>query len=113
MGNYITIESVIDGKKVQFKFCHLNYGTPIASNPMNGGNPYTAGDKVRAGDLIGFSGKTGNAWKDSEVPYKHVHLETRVNNALVNPIDYINGKLSADYSTIVNIKCDDLSNSKK
>lgn len=113
VGNYITVESVIDGKKVQFKFCHLNYGTPIASNPMNGGNPYSAGDKVRAGDLIGFSGKTGNAWKDSEVPCKHVHLETSVNNVLVNPIDYINGKLSADYSTIVNIKCDDLSNSKR
>ena len=57
------------------------------------------------GDLLGYSGATGNAWN---VPNKHIHFMAKEDETIVDPIKYINGSLSNDYSIIENIKCDDL-----
>lgn len=102
--NRIEIESTIDGKKVPLFYCHLQYGKTLAQCPGKG-RAYRVGDIVHVGDLLGYSGATGNAWN---VPNKHIHFMAKEDETIVDPIKYINGSLSNDYSIIENIKCDDL-----
>ena len=104
LGNRIEIESTIDGKKVRLFYCHLQYGKTLAQCPGKG-RAYRVGDIVHVGDLLGYSGATGNAWN---VPNKHIHFMAKEDETIVDPIKYINGSLSNDYSIIENIKCDDL-----
>ncbi len=61
-GNYVKIESVINGKKYLTYYCHLLYGSVSVSN----------GDNVYKGQVIGKMGNTGNSYG------AHLHLEYRV-----------------------------------
>lgn len=106
-GNTIKIKSKINGKDVIIMYAHLQYGNAIASNPLTG-RKYKTGDKVMAGDLIGFTGATGNAWNDDDVPCKHVHCEIWENGTRIDPIKYMNGNLKSDYTGLTGTKCDDL-----
>ena len=57
--------------------------------------------------MIGYSGKTGNAFSDKDVPVKHLHLGVSTNwssisrklNNWIDPSPYINGTIDA--STIM------------
>lgn len=116
-GNEIVIECEVDGETLYFMYSHLNYGNPIAINPRTG-IEFAIGDLVYVGDLIGFSGKTGNAHDDGDVPNKHLHLgistdwhtDHRDNN-WIDPAPYINGTINAE-SKLTNgvkveaIRCD-------
>ena len=94
-GNELRIKTTLDnGSSFIVQYAHLNYGTPIAINPRTG-SPYAINDVVYQGDLIGYTGRTGNAYN---VPYKHLHLGVKLNGRWVNPADYING--SIDVNTI-------------
>ena len=74
-GNVIVTENDVKGygRKVYLQYSHLQYGTPVAVNPRTG-KPFAKGDRVFAGDLIGYTGKTGNAFDDTDVPNKHLDL---------------------------------------
>ena len=64
--------------------------TPFAINPRTG-EFFKEDDPVYQGDLIGYTGKTGNAW---DVLHKHLHIEVWRNgnkNDRVDPLLYING----------------------
>lgn len=84
-----------------YKYFHLRApedGGAIASG-------ISQGSRVIRGQLIGYSGKTGNAFSDIEVPNKHLHLEVWVNNKAQDPANYINGIVNTQTGTII-VKCD-------
>ena len=94
-GNRVSITSTVNGQTVVQTYMHLQAGTPVANNPATG-TPWRWGDTIRAGQVIGYIGITGNA--NAAVP--HLHLETRVNGRLVNPTQFLNATVS---TTTVNI----------
>lgn len=110
-GNRFAVESKIDDKTVCFLYWHMQAGTPVALNPRTG-DVFKPGDVVYAGEVIGYTGRTGNAYN---VHFYHLHLVVKDDNGVLNPEAYINGDLQwADGSKavlsetgIVNIKCDD------
>ncbi len=93
MGNYIKIESTVNGVTFTHIYMHL-----MKNEDCN----LKVGDMVYAGEQIGYSGVTGNA----SDKYPHLHYEVHVNNKSVNPLDYLavdtihdNGKLTNNLKT--------------
>ena len=108
------------GGKVYLQYSHLRYGIPVAVNPRTG-KPFAKGDRVFAGDLIGYTGKTGNAFDDFDVPNKHLDLmaafavdpstEKLKSDALTDPAPFLNGTLDLENlqrkkGQIEGIRCD-------
>ena len=103
-GNVIVTGNEVKGYdgKIYLQYSHLRYGTPVAINPRTG-KPFAKGDRVFAGDLIGYTGKTGNAFDDTEVPNKHLDLMAAFavdpstgrlrSDALTDPAPFLNGTL--------------------
>ena len=121
-GTVIVTENDVKGsdRKVYLQYSHLQYGTPVAVNPRTG-KPFVQGDRVFAGDLIGYTGKTGNAFLDSEVPNKHLDLMAAFavdaatgklrSSALTDPVPFLNGtvdlaNLQRKQGQFENIRCD-------
>ena len=121
-GNIIVTENDVKGygRKVYLQYSHLQYGTPVAVNPRTG-KPFTKGDRVFAGDLIGYTGKTGNAFNDADVPNKHLDLMAAFevdaatgklrSAALTDPAPFLNGTidlagLQQKKGKVDNIRCD-------
>lgn len=106
-GNEIQVLSEKDGVVFVTQYAHLNYGEPIAINPRTG-IPFSVNDVVFQGDLIGYTGRTGNAY---DVPNEHLHLGVKVDGQWVNPDAFINGTIDTETintteGTIDNIICD-------
>jgi murein DD-endopeptidase MepM/ murein hydrolase activator NlpD len=86
-GNELRITTLKDRKTFTVQYAHLHGGTPIAVNPRTG-QPFKEGDTVYQGDLIGYSGRSGNA---TDVPNPHLHFGVIAGGAWVDPKPYING----------------------
>ena len=121
-GNVIVTENEVKGygRKVYLQYSHLRYGIPVAVNPRTG-KPFAKGDRVFAGDLIGYTGKTGNAFDDVDVPNKHLDLMAAFavdpstgklkSDALTDPAPFLNGTLDLENlqrkkGQIEGIRCD-------
>lgn len=93
-GNVIVTENEVKGfgRKVYLQYSHLQFGKPVAVNPRTG-KPFAKGDRVFAGDLIGYTGKTGNAFNDADVPNKHLDLMAAFG------VDAATGKILSDTRT--------------
>lgn len=121
-GNVIITENEVKGydRKVYLQYSHLQFGTPVAVNPRTG-KPFAKGDRVFAGDLIGYTGKTGNAFPDADVPNKHLDLMAAFavdaatgklrSDALTDPAPFLNGtidlaRLQQKQGKVENIRCD-------
>ena len=121
-GNVIVTENEVRGsdRKVYLQYSHLQFGRPVAVNPRTG-KPFVRGDRVFAGDLIGYTGKTGNAFDDVDVPNKHLDLMAAVeadpatgrlkSDALTDPAPFLNGtidlaNLQRMQGRIEGIRCD-------
>ena len=121
-GNVIVTENEVKGygRKVYLQYSHLQSGTPVAVNPRTG-KPFAKGDRVFAGDLIGYTGKSGNAFNDADVPNKHLDLMAAFeidastgklkSGALTDPAPFLNGtidmaNLQRNRGRIDNIRCD-------
>lgn len=94
-GNRITINSTVSGQTVSNSYWHLREGTPIANNPRTG-RPWTTGDQILKGELVGFTGITGNA--NAGVP--HLHLNTKKNGVSSNTADYLKATITTTSTTI-------------
>ena len=111
-GNRMYIKGVFNGMDVLIGLWHLQAGTPVATNPRTG-KPFAPGDMVFRGELVAYSGITGNAYN---VPEPHLHLVYKVKNAkgdyvyrnperIINgQVDWRDGKILS--SSIMNIICD-------
>ena len=125
-GNIIVIESEVffdaekaKGVKLSLQYSHLLYGTPVAVN-WRTGVPYQVGDTVYRGDLIGYTGRTGNAYYEKKVPNPHLHLGASLSadskgriptDSWIDVVPYINGtvdraNIESKEGKIENIKCD-------
>ena len=111
-GNEILITSERDDNTdLILRYAHLRSGDAIAVNPRTG-VPFKNGDRVNRGDIIGYTGRSGNAY---DVPYKHLHLGVQIRdcNGVVtseNPANYINGTINVEtinntHGIIDNILC--------
>ena len=124
-GNIIVVESQVaiteemqDCKTLSLQYSHLQYNNAVAINPRTG-CLYQVGDKVFRGDLIGYTGRTGNAANVSEVPFPHLHLGASFEgkygsiprSSWVDPMLFINGTIDMENiqtkkGIVENIKCD-------
>lgn len=111
-GNRIYIKGKHNGEDVLIGLWHLQAGKPVATNPRTG-KPFAPGDVVFRGELVAYSGITGNAYN---VPEPHLHLvylvkDSKGNHVYKNPeriingqVDWRDGKILS--SSIMNIICD-------
>lgn len=115
-GNRVRIQGRFNGQDTYIGYWHLQAETPIAINPRTG-KVFSPGDQIFRGELLGYTGRTGNAYN---VTNKHLHLIYKVKNSngryvYANPEEIINGSVNwkdNDPSTkkiiderIIDIKC--------
>lgn len=108
-GNRLGLECTVNGKKVIYTFWHLEAGNAVAVNPRTG-QRFAKGQKIYQGEVIGYVGRTGNAWN---VENTHLHLGVRdyETGKWLNPEDYLNGVVNKSSegkvitSEIINIHC--------
>lgn len=91
-GNYVTVQSTINGQTVILKYNHLN------------GINATVGSTITAGTQLGVSGTTGNAAAIGVIPHVHIQASTVVNGVTtkVNPENYLATKFDSSGKPINN-----------
>lgn len=102
-------------KERQCMLCMMA-GTPMAVNPRTG-TTFKPGDEVFAGEIVGYTGRTGNAY---DLDYPNLHLGILSGSEYLNPVFFINGSVqwSDDSRTnlpdteINNIRCDEENNAE-
>lgn len=83
-GNLVRItHKAYDGKRLQTYYAHLDSVTVVY------------GQAVTEGQLIGYSGNTGN----SSGP--HLHYEVRLNGNRVNPLNWLDSDFSTAYDYVI------------
>lgn len=108
-GNELRVTTVEGGRTFIAQYAHLQCGSPFAFNPRTG-QPFKEGDRVYHGDLIGYSGRTGNA---VDVPNPHLHFGISSGGRWVDPKPYINGTYPSGQKSvdkgkgrITDVRCD-------
>ena len=93
VGNGTPIKAAAGGKVITAGY-HSAYGNQIVIDHGNGIQTQYAhnsrlrvgvGDEVRQGEVISYSGETGNT------SGPHLHFEVRINGKSVDPLKYLNG----------------------
>ena len=87
-GNYIIITFKVNGISYNIKYNHMN--------EIN----VKVNDKVRAGDIIGLSGNTGNAAKKAITPHIHLQVFNSDWSKKIDPKDFIKTKFDSKYNPI-------------
>jgi len=111
-GNRFYLDCTLSsGEKITYAFWHLQAGTPVAINPRTG-KTFARGDAVYQGDIIGYVGRTGNAYN---IQNTHLHLGVRNSSGKwIDPEPYLNGSVQRDGKKVTSAKfekvdCDDKS----
>jgi murein DD-endopeptidase MepM/ murein hydrolase activator NlpD len=73
LGNHVILTHIIDGKLVESVYGHMQHGS----------SPLVEGQEVKAGDLVGLVGSTGQ----STGP--HLHFELLIDGVHVNPLPWL------------------------
>jgi len=84
LGNFVEIESVVNGQTVRIKYCHLS------TVSVNNGNT------VSQAFPIATSGTSGNAAASGVTPHLHIQAKLKVGDSWVevDPIDYLDTNFS-------------------
>ena len=93
-GNRFSVRHVINGKEIVVSYWHLHELHPVV---VRAGRELAPGDSVMAGDLIGYTGVTGNS--DPERP--HLHFGIKKNGEWIDPAFYLNAEISPTSIKIV------------
>lgn len=82
-GHYVEINSTINGKTVKALYFHLK-----KNNRKSG--------KVKAGDVIGYLGDSGNLKTAIKQGYaeSHLHVKVKESGSVVNPNNYLSNKIN-------------------
>ena len=85
-GHYVQIISKVNGKTIKTWYFHMQ-----KDNRTSG--------EVKAGDIIGYQGKSGNLGEtlEDKTTESHVHVQLYENDVKKNPVDYF--KASLDTTT--------------
>ena len=92
-GNYIIIKSIVNGNTIYIRYNHLNK-VSVKKN-----------DIIKAGNIIGLNGNTGNANPPIGKVTPHIHIQIK-NSAWksIDPADYLKTKFDSNYNPINNCK---------
>lgn len=92
-GNRIEVKSTINGQTYFLGYWHLQAGNAVAVNPRTQ-QPFKVNDFVYRGEILGYSGRTGNA---HDVNNPHLHLNMKDSNGnRVDPAPFVNGTITFD-----------------
>ena len=94
-GYYVNITSTINGKKITIGYFHLQNSRRKSGN-------------VKAGDIIGYQGTSGNLKGAIEGgdAVSHVHIKVKdKNNNPIDPRPYLKTKIRDDGSVEIKSKC--------
>lgn len=111
-GNEIDIMSTVTNpligqeETIYCQYAHLQYGNAIAYNYREG-RPFQNNDHVYRGELIGYTGRTGNAF-NVQNPHLHFAVGKKLKGSWVDPIDYLNGTYDGNFKStrISSTRCD-------
>lgn len=94
-GYYVEITSTIDGKTVKILYFHLQSQGRVSGS-------------VKAGDIIGYQGDSGNLKRAIEKNYSisHLHIKVKENGAVVDPINYLKTPINSDTGVTGESPCD-------
>lgn len=91
LGNYIQVTTRINGETVFIKYNHLNQ--------VN----VKKGDIIKAGDVIGLNGNTGNANPPDDDIIPHIHFQVfNTQWESINPLDFLTTKFDNEFNPISN-----------
>lgn len=81
-GHQVSITSTVNGNTVRIVYFHLQ-------------NENRASGTVKAGDIIGYQGDSGNLKNaiDQNLAVSHLHIKVVENGATVDPLQYLNTKI--------------------
>lgn len=71
LGNFVEIESVINGETIRIKYCHLGYVAPTVTGFLSQGFPFA------------LTGKSGNAAAKGVKPHLHLQAKKKVGDSWV------------------------------
>jgi len=91
-GYYSVVESKVNGKNVRMVYFHLK-----DTNRTTG--------TVKAGDIIGYQGDSGNLKNGILQGHaiSHLHIKTQVNGVDDNPLKHIKTKIDPDTGKVINL----------
>jgi hypothetical protein len=90
-GFYVAIKSNVNGKTVRLVFFHLQEDNRIIG-------------KIKAGDIIGYQGDSGNLKNGISQGYteSHVHIKAQENGLNVNPLNHFKTKIDHNTGQVTN-----------
>lgn len=89
-GYYVNVATKINNKAVIISYFHLQ-------------NENRASGNIKAGDIIGYQGDSGNlkAAIEQGLSVSHVHIQVKVDGINVAPYDFINTKFNTNDGTVI------------
>ena len=90
-GHHVSVTSTVNGQTVRLVYFHLQ-----VSNRKSG--------EVKAGDIIGYQGDSGNLKSGIEDDYaeSHVHVKAQENGADVDPLNHFKTKIDPSTGKVTN-----------
>jgi murein DD-endopeptidase MepM/ murein hydrolase activator NlpD len=90
-GHYVGVISRVNGKKIRLVYFHLQK------------NRRTTGT-IKAGDIIGYQGDSGNLESAIERGYatSHVHVKAQENGKSAEPLDHFKTKINPKTGELIN-----------